>query len=185
MASQNPSNRRSFVVEWKTFLVYFVKDVVEVGERSKNVQISMGIEVQLVKWLIEKVKWLLNCKRKVRFIGSRKGATMDVTLNLKRNKRGVFSLPYLFFITFHQRFQIFVLLYVHESYSWKLLLNSLAWVLNIKPGIELVEIARTHLPEKVMAPVVSHETVADLRNELVVLVSEEQVDSWDKVSLEL
>lgn len=82
------SSRRSFVVERKSFSVEFVKDVVEISEKSMSFQVSVGLEVHLVQWLIKKIKGLTEGEGKLGFVGSRKGTNIDVILNLNKNKGG-------------------------------------------------------------------------------------------------
>lgn len=43
--------RRVFVVQKKTFTLSFAKDKVELSEKSKSVQVSIGIEESLAKWV--------------------------------------------------------------------------------------------------------------------------------------
>lgn len=50
----------------------------------------MGVETLLVRWLISKIYLLLKDEKRLGFVGSRKGKNMDLMLNLKRNKGGIF-----------------------------------------------------------------------------------------------
>lgn len=50
------SNRRNFVIERKSFSVSCARDWVEIGDKSRSLQVSVGLEVGLVKWLIQKLK---------------------------------------------------------------------------------------------------------------------------------
>lgn len=54
------NSRRRFVVERKEIVVEFSKDVVEVTEKSKAVQITIGFEEKLVQWMTWKLKGLLS-----------------------------------------------------------------------------------------------------------------------------
>lgn len=69
--------------------------------------------------------------------------------------------------------------------GWISLLHALQWVLNIKPETKTVEISRRQAVERVIAPTVSHETVSELRNELVVMSTQVSLVDWDSVSLEI
>lgn len=95
-------NRRSFVVEQKIFTVEFSKDVVEIGERSKAVQVSAVLEVPLAKWLMKKIKELIEDTLQLGFIGSRKGMKIDLALNVKKNMKGFFF-PLLVFSSSFER----------------------------------------------------------------------------------
>lgn len=46
-------------MEQKSLTVKFLKDVFQIGEKSKLTQLSVGIEVQLVKWFLTMLKGLL------------------------------------------------------------------------------------------------------------------------------
>lgn len=48
-------NRRSFRIERKTFVVEFSKDLVEVTEKSKSLEVTVGLETTVMKWLIGKL----------------------------------------------------------------------------------------------------------------------------------
>lgn len=48
----------------------------------------MGIEVELIKWVIMKMKRQGWEDETLRFVGSQKGKNMDLTLNVKENKGG-------------------------------------------------------------------------------------------------
>lgn len=53
-------NRWMIVVEKKVFTVETAKDVVEVCEKSKNFHASVGLEVILARWLMQKLKRLIS-----------------------------------------------------------------------------------------------------------------------------
>lgn len=63
--------------------------------------------------------------------------------------------------------------------------DALGWVMNLNPGASMVEIQRRQGVEKVFAEPVSHDIVAELRSELVILSSSSIIDSWDSLFLEL
>lgn len=57
------------------------------------------------------------------------------------------------------------------NFGWKLLLNTLAWTMNINSCILMVKIKRKQHIEKIVTEPVSHEAVAELSYELVVMSS--------------
>lgn len=135
-------NRRTFSVEKKSFSVECAKDYVEIGERGKAVQISVGVELPLVKWLIRKLKFLLESDRRLGHVGSQKGIKMDLTLTVKQNKGGKFLSLLCFSDCFNNGVKCLYIPHGRDSVGWKCFLSALQWVLNIKPGIQTVEIRR-------------------------------------------
>lgn len=77
-------------MERKSFTVAFIKDKVEISEKSRSVQVSVSVEEALVRWLIEKLKSLRSAEPKQGHLGSRKGKDLDVILNVKKNIGGFF-----------------------------------------------------------------------------------------------
>lgn len=62
------ANWRSFVTEKKKlFKVEFTRDVVQIGEKSKSMQVSVGFEVDLIQWIKRKLKQLIKGEGKVGF----------------------------------------------------------------------------------------------------------------------
>lgn len=51
--------RRSFRCEKKSFVVNFSKDVFEVSEKSRSLEVSVGLETSLARWLIGKLQLLV------------------------------------------------------------------------------------------------------------------------------
>lgn len=71
----------------------FTKDVVEISEKGKSVQVSTGLDYQLTLWLVRKLKGLLEVEDKqgenrLGFCESRKGKGTDLTLKVKNIKGG-------------------------------------------------------------------------------------------------
>lgn len=157
------NSRRSFVIERKTFSVVFSKDVDEIGEKNRMVEVSFGAEVSLVKWLMSKLKILIREKVKTGFVESRKGSKRDVTLSVKKNKGGVYLWLLVFSSLFHRGLMCICVPVRDGFVGWKLLLNALRWGLNLNPGASMVEIRHKEGVEKVVAEPVSHEVVAELR----------------------
>lgn len=51
---------KSFVIERKSFVVSFSKDVVEIVEKkSKALEVSVGLEEHIAKWLIKKMNGIM------------------------------------------------------------------------------------------------------------------------------
>lgn len=69
-----------------------------------------------------------------------------------------------------------------EASGWKSLVDALSWLLGIFPRTVTAEIRRRQAVDKIVAQPISHEIVAELRNELVVLSSGIDKEDWEKIS---
>lgn len=76
-------------MEKKSFSVTCTKDKVDICEKSKAVQVSVGIELDIVKWMIMKLKCLGEVEPTQGHVGSRR-KDMDVIMSIKKNKGGFF-----------------------------------------------------------------------------------------------
>lgn len=57
--------------------------------------------------------------------------------------------------------------------------------MNINPKVRMIELRRKQEVERIVPDPVSHEVVAELRNELVVLTSPIDLTSWDDIAEEV
>lgn len=114
-------------------------------------------------------------------LGSGKGNSTDIILNLKKNK-GDASSP--FFVSLIDSINGFKTVYIPQGkdfLGWKHLLQSLLWVLDMNSGNNQVTIRRKVLNEKVVSGVVSQTKIEELRDESVVMISNREVDNWSRV----
>lgn len=98
------------------------------------------------------------------FQGSKKGKEMDLTINIKKNKNGVFLSLLVFCSSFSKRLKTICIPVGFNLSGWKLFLSAREWTLNIGPVDSIVVIKRRHAVEKIVAEPVSHATVEELRN---------------------
>lgn len=175
------SSFRRFRVERKTFEVTFRKDEVEVTERSRAVQITTGLEVSLCEWLIWKLKGVLAIDEnvpKTGFLGTRRGKAMDITTNIKKNKGGHFLSILCFSKKFRQGYNCICIPRGLNSSGWRTFCQALEGVAKDRPEAATVQTRRGQV-EKIVAEVVPHQTVYELREEWVVLSADKNVDDWD------
>lgn len=122
------SNRRVFVIERKSFVVAFSKDVVESCEKGRSFQVSVRLEVKLVEWFLRKLQGLVEDQQgepRQGLLGSRKGNSMDLMLNIKKNKRGFYLSLLCFSSSFSKGFKCLCFPIGFYYKGWKALLHML------------------------------------------------------------
>lgn len=148
-------------------------------------QVSVGVEVSLVKWLMSKLRSLMKGEGPLGFQESRKGKEMDLTMNVKENKNEIFLSLLVVSSFFSKGFKSICIPRGSNFTGGKLFLSALEWTLNISPRVSTVEIQRKQVVEKMVVDPVSHATVEELRNELIIMSSLWVVMCWEVIREDL
>lgn len=178
---------RRFRIERKNFEVVFNKDFVGITERSKAGLVSAQVEADLARWLRSKLKglvWADEVEPRVGVLGSRRGKEMDIVINVKRNKAGFYISILCLNSKLSRGFTCIRIPQGKNCQGWILFQKALDWVLSENPRKGEVQIRRKEV-QKVIAEIVPHETVYELRSEWVVVTTHNDYDDWDALCKEV
>lgn len=170
---------RRFSIERKSFELDFSKDVVKLTEKCKKLEVTVSIEVDLVKWLIQKLKRILEDEPTLGSLGSRRGKEMDLVLSSKKNKAGCFLSFLCLYLGREGGCKVICFPQGRLVKGWKMVMLSMLFVLGFHTGDDQIRIGRRTGSEKVVAKEVCHDTVREIREESLILKASAPIESWE------
>lgn len=173
--------KQTFKIEKKVFVVNFSKIFVKVSKKRKAFEVTIAIEIPLVKWLIAKFRIVAKDLPRTGFIRSKKGAIMDMALNCKKNEGGFFLSLICFSSDYSRGFKSLCIPQGRCNDSCNSMLYAFCTILDPLSDKQEVIIRRKSDMGKVVTSDVDQSMVDELREGSVDLVTNEDIMGWFQV----
>lgn len=177
--------KRSLKIEKKIFWFDLSRGLMQIKEKSKSTEISTEVELQLIKWLIDKLEEANSIERRVGFLGSKRGSASNLMISIRSNKGGEFLSVLWFSASCTRGFKMLCIPKGRGKGGWMPFRQTLLDVLMYKEGRKEMVVHRRFGNEKVAAPVVSNERVEEIRGKGLVAEAENLMEDRDLVLVKL